>query len=502
MAQSTTYKRTLSGSVGAGIGSIFNAGGRNYYILEHKVSSKYHHAGEAQEIIVDQIEIGRDPKCQVQFDESFSTVSRRHAAIVRDGENWKLVQLSHTNQTFLNGHPVNNEWYLQNGDEIQLSVNGPKLGFIIPQGNKSKTGSIALSRRLSLFRQQALKPYKTAMAVMAAVIVLLIGGGTWLGIYLGNENKGLKESQQLTQAQLQEAQEQYQQQMEEAARQQQQLQAELSRVKKDLKNALSSLPASSTSSDESVPSVSSHTTGNTSLDACAPNVYFVHIREIQVTYNGQTKTLQNVGTGTGFLLDDGRFITARHIVEPWMYPSDEDDTNSLICNAVAYNGGKVVCYLDAYSPSGKQLHFTSTNAVINRSADKRHTMDDGTIICLPEDVALDWAYFRTSEQGGLSYNNTLSRSLPVRADLAILGYPMALGANSPTDIHPIYSQAVVAKEGLEQGIILTTNTTFEHGNSGGPVFATTNSGELLVVGIVSAGAGRSTGMIVPISSVK
>lgn len=110
MAQSTAYKRTLSGSIGAGIGSIFKAGGKNYYILEHKVSSKYHHAGETQEIIVDQIELGRDPKCQVRFDESFTTVSRRHAAIVRDGDNWKLVQLSQTNKTFLNGHPVTSEW--------------------------------------------------------------------------------------------------------------------------------------------------------------------------------------------------------------------------------------------------------------------------------------------------------------------------------------------------------------------------------------------------------
>ena len=45
----TTYKKTLSGSVGAGMGSLFNPNGRKYYILEHKVSSKYHKAGESQE---------------------------------------------------------------------------------------------------------------------------------------------------------------------------------------------------------------------------------------------------------------------------------------------------------------------------------------------------------------------------------------------------------------------------------------------------------------------
>lgn len=128
------YKNTLSGSVGAGMGSIFAPGGKKYYILEHKVSSKYHRAGECQEIIVDNITLGRDSHCQVRFDESFKTVSRRHAAIVKDGDMWKLVQISQTNSTFLNGRPIKTEWYLQNGDEIQLSVNGPKLGFIIPTG--------------------------------------------------------------------------------------------------------------------------------------------------------------------------------------------------------------------------------------------------------------------------------------------------------------------------------------------------------------------------------
>ena len=120
MAQPTnTYKRSLSASVGAGMSSIFGGSGRRYYILEHKVSTRFHKAGESQEIIVDQIEVGRDPKCQVRFDESFKTVSRRHAAIVKDGDNWKLVQLSQTNSTYLKGRKVQKEWYLQNGDEIQ-----------------------------------------------------------------------------------------------------------------------------------------------------------------------------------------------------------------------------------------------------------------------------------------------------------------------------------------------------------------------------------------------
>ena len=180
MAQATqSYRRSLSGSVGAGMKSVFGGGGRTYYMLVHKVSSKYHKAGESQPIIVDEIEIGRDPRCQVRFDDSFTTVSRRHAAIVRDGEQWKLIQLSTTNSTYLNGHHVHKEWYLQNGDEIQLSTNGPKLGFIIPEGDKGKVSSIGLTARLNLFRKQALRPYKTGLIVLASVLLLAIAGLIW-----------------------------------------------------------------------------------------------------------------------------------------------------------------------------------------------------------------------------------------------------------------------------------------------------------------------------------
>ena len=58
METQNSYKRTVAGSVGAGVGAIFNGSGRTYYILEHKTSSKYHSAGESQKIIIDQIEIG------------------------------------------------------------------------------------------------------------------------------------------------------------------------------------------------------------------------------------------------------------------------------------------------------------------------------------------------------------------------------------------------------------------------------------------------------------
>ena len=170
----TNYKRTVAGSIGAGISSVFSASGKSYYILEHKTESQFHHAGESQKIIIDQIEIGRAASCQVRFDESQDTVSRRHAAIVREGNGWKIINLSQTNATFVNGQPIQGEWNLSSGDEIRLSSRGPVMGFIVPQGSSSMVSSIGLTERMNLFRKQALRPYKTAIIVICVVFILAI----------------------------------------------------------------------------------------------------------------------------------------------------------------------------------------------------------------------------------------------------------------------------------------------------------------------------------------
>lgn len=195
-----TYQKTVKGTLGAGVNSLLGDSPK-YYILEHKVSSKYHKMGESQEIIVDYAEIGREWDCTIRFDESFNTVSRRHAAIVRKDGNWKLVQLSQTNSTFLNGHKVDDEWYLQNGDEIQLSVNGPKLGFIISETKAGKT-TMNFAHRLTLFGQQALRPYRNAVIAIGIILLLVIGGGVGYGVYVKRQADAAAETAAANQAEL------------------------------------------------------------------------------------------------------------------------------------------------------------------------------------------------------------------------------------------------------------------------------------------------------------
>lgn len=176
MKKTQAYKRTLAGSVGAGMGALMNGAGRTYYILEFKTTTEYHKAGDSEKVIVDQIELGRDTKCQIRFDDACETVSRKHAAIVREGEGWKLISLSKTNATFVNGQPINGEQILNSGDEIRLSAKGPVIGFIAPQGAKGLVKSIAMTERLKLFQKQALRPYKTGIAILSVVLVLAVAG--------------------------------------------------------------------------------------------------------------------------------------------------------------------------------------------------------------------------------------------------------------------------------------------------------------------------------------
>lgn len=499
MANATqNYKRSFSGSIGSGMKSLLGGDDRRYYVLEHKVSSQYHKAGETQRIIVDQIELGRDSVCQVRFDESFTTVSRHHAAIVKDGENWKLVQLSKTNSTYLNGRKVTKEWYLQSGDEIQLSTNGPKLGFIVPQGDKGLVRSIGLTARMNLFRQQALRPYKTAISVLACVLVLALAGGTWA---LNHEHNAFEEYKRWT-AQEQAVKDSVIANLNKTLTiNEENRKAEIAQMQKKMKEYEKRLPSTTVTG----------VVDNKAIDACLPGVYFIQTTYFDVMLPDGSSGKLTCGkdgvpgwTGTGFLLDNGKFVTARHVVEAWYFWQDGSGANEdlAMLNAVCNNGGKVVAHLLAVSSTGNRIELSSDRFKIDRSHDQFGSMNDGTKLSLAKIDDTDYAYTSVgSVSGGLSFDSAKSTSLSRGEKLTVLGFPLGLGVNA-SGVNPVYGSAIVASAGLQNGIILTTDTNYEHGNSGGPVFYTSPSGKLVVVGIVSAGAGRTIGCIVPISKIR
>lgn len=485
------YKRTLRGSVAAGVGALVNGDGRRYYILEHKDASKYHKAGESQKIIIDQIELGRDSSCQVRYDDSFPTVSRRHAAIVKDGDRWKLIQLSQTNTTFLNGQPVSTEWYLQNGDEIQLSVGGPRIGFIVPTGKQSLVSSIKITERLELFRKQALRPYKTALTVLCIVLVLLSCGGGYKLYDLHNKNLVLEEQQMAIKADNDSLRKSIEIKGSEIAQSKQQIDI-LKKQLKGLKNRVNSKPKAVVSP-----------TSDLSKD-----VFFIGLLGYSISNGSNETSVIEVGdkwgdekvefiSGTGFLLNDGTFITARHVVEPWYF---SDNTLAIKLNFYASNGYKVNGLFYAVSSDGTRFEFSTEQFMCNRSHDKIKGSDELKIRIASTDYT-DYASANLGKKGSLVYDRELSKNLKVGDKLFIWGFPLGLGSDG-LSVKASRSTAEVARDGLaDQGYILTTSTGFEHGNSGGPVFIN-RDGKDIVIGIVSAGAGRSTGFVVPICAVK
>lgn len=505
-----TYKRTISGSVGAGMKSLFATGGRRFYTLEHKVSSLYHKAGECQQIIVDQIELGRASTCQVRFDESFTTVSRRHAAIVKDGDNWKLVQLSQTNATYLNGHRVEKEWYLQNGDEIQLSTNGPKLGFIAAQGDKGLVKSIGLTARLNLFSQQALRPYKQALVAMSILFILVVGGlSSWnyiLNQDVESANKQLialiemnNGNQQMIDSLIQELNDNqrkmkgYEESMAMLAEQAKQAMKEAADARRLADSAMIAAPKSEIAD-------------GTIKEQCFPYTYAIY-REHRVTRFWGEDIENNSRlhlTGTGFLLEDGRFITARHVVDPTFF-FDDSNSASKERNLIVNNGGSCdVTYL-AISNTGDKIRFTNKQCKFDCSTDKviTETMDNGFTYILKKSTLddTDWAVIQTNKTKGLPFDNELSVNLPITTKLQILGFPHGRGGEDMRAPSPISSHAEVAREGLDvNNTIMAANNNTEPGNSGGPVFVKRNN-KYIVVGILS-GSTAEKGRVVPIKAAK
>lgn len=84
--------------------------------------------GQIQEFAEGSILVGRHPSCHVRFPADVTVLSRRHAEIVRDGNQFRLVDKS-TNGTFVNGKRIT-EAFLKSGDVLDFAEGGPKVSFL------------------------------------------------------------------------------------------------------------------------------------------------------------------------------------------------------------------------------------------------------------------------------------------------------------------------------------------------------------------------------------
>ncbi len=85
--------------------------------------------GDIREFSEDLISIGRNPGSSLRFPREMTSLSRRHAEISREGNQFKLTDYS-ANGTFVNGKRVK-ETLLREGDVLEFSEGGPKVSFLI-----------------------------------------------------------------------------------------------------------------------------------------------------------------------------------------------------------------------------------------------------------------------------------------------------------------------------------------------------------------------------------
>ncbi|MDR2497403.1 MAG: FHA domain-containing protein [Tannerellaceae bacterium] len=543
--QTEAYRRSFGDSVGAGIGALTGSGKR-YYILEYRTSSKYHQAGESQKIILNQVELGRDLQCQIRFDDSFSTVSRRHAAIVRDGDRWRLIHLSKVNQTFVNGQEVKDQWYLENGDEIQLSSNGPRLGFILPQGDRSMIKNINFTERFSLFRQQVMRPYQRMMWLFFVALVLIIGGLVGWNYY---SDKQSRERILALSTQLDESNKAQQSTIEELIQDNARLSGKIdesaatqtvsSRTTQDrlvqLQNEVSATNAAmqrgaERSKDEIEKAIAANearqrlidslrnenlklrekpaidVTGPagtepprpTSYSAYYPYIYYIQLEKVEyIDQAGNARyyehTQKTSWAGTGFLLSDGRFVTSRKVIERWYYRFGDKEIDNwlLTLHRLVEDKLSVRAHFSARSANGGSLTFTNEQFIIDRTDDKYDSKQK--LYLAPASTYKDLAYTNISLGGGLNANAAQARSLNAGVELTVLGFPGAVGVNYAAG--PTLGMATASNNGLDRGLISVTSSSSLLRGAGAPVFLPNRSGELEVVGVLSA----LPGIIVPLS---
>jgi pSer/pThr/pTyr-binding forkhead associated (FHA) protein len=90
--------------------------------------------GKEQEFSEPSILIGRHPSCHFRFPAELAHISRKHAEIIREGNQFKLIDYS-TNGTFVNGKKVK-EVYLKDGDVLMFAEGGPQVSFLTQMKEK------------------------------------------------------------------------------------------------------------------------------------------------------------------------------------------------------------------------------------------------------------------------------------------------------------------------------------------------------------------------------
>lgn len=498
------------------------------YTLYFIDPTKTKRAGEHTTIVNPYIELGRASNNVVQYGEEFPTVSRKHTSVSFENGQVIVVSLG-KNPTYVNGQEVQGKRILNNGDEIQLSSNGPRIRF---NSTPTNTSNMKFTQRMGLMAEQALKPYKQLVAALFILLLAVIGTGLWYGIKTNKElttvSQDLVETRQkadklnsdlnANKARLQEMEVKGETQSAEYKRLQgytYKLKQDLDQTKMELSDITmpppsdeggkglvhggNSLKEPTVSSFNDLPSIDVFFTGATMVEIAFPGQSLKQIKASD--YNQDF-----LYTGTAFLTKNHELISARHVFQPYRF-SQSGDIYQIIALYEAM-GATITVYFKALRKDGNlAFDFTDKNINYDDSGDITVTLLDKDGKTYPYKKAIpgssDWAYITLNNlTGEIEYNRELSKSLRMGETLHAIGYSYGkMLQPQEGDLIPLYSKATVAQNGLVNHIITVSNRGFGSGHSGGPVFKWVN-GKFVVVGIVSAGVGAEIGIIVPVANLR
>ena len=508
---------------------VFGGDVPNYTILFIDPTSK-HAAGSHQMFVVPNITFGRSPRCHVSYGDNYKSVSREHASLTVQGSQFYLNHNPNaTNPTLVNGQAIGAGHILNNGDEVQFSANGPKIRF---NTSTTKTSTIGLTSRLGSAVGQALKPYKTAVAVLGIFLFgsLAFGGYTFLKTQdleetteaqskeIDNQTKVINNQNDVI-AELSEDNKKARDRVNNLNKKQKDIIAKNQELEELVNNpptyVYTKPPASiDASNGAAVGSSSSGATTSSTVSGSSSDgtinfstlptddVYFLIATRLEVAFEGQLyPILPEEGqvalwSGTGFLTNEGKLITARHVLQPWRYFKDDMEENISILES---KGARITIIFYAISKTGDSFSFNSNKAEFDDSQDvlfagsQKRAMESSS----------DWAYINfQNRKGSTVIDRKASESLSMGEKIYPLGYSYSLNLQPTSgELKPLLSESLVAQDGLTNRVINTSMRGFGPGNSGGPVFKKVN-GKFVVVGIVAAGLGSEIGIIVPVSNLQ
>lgn len=505
-------KPSFSRSIGQSLSAAFGKRDSYYFEIEFLSDTASHSIGEKKQILVDYVEIGRSSNCAVKFkgEGIEAKVSGKHASITRNGGEWTLEHLSKTNSTIINGsgrviRPEDGfkKYVLQDGDTVQLAKGGPVVRFVVPRENsmqslRKKTHSSTFVRNII---SQALAPQRTKIRWLSSILGLVVVGFIAFSIF----SIDTMSDQSKTIAALR-------QQLDDIGP----IPDSVFVVHRDtvIVNSTRTVVRESPSSDRADRTMLTLAQSQ----GIKTDVYKLFFDSVVFTGPEMHINIPVGGTGSGFLLSDGRFVTARHCVELWIYTpqmiiGNDESRVPLIYYASMYDFCHFKSYFRAISSSGHVFHFSSDQFECNRSEDVKvllrddsgtpRVTEDGTPLFYyspsNSNHGLDWAYSMNTQgkRGTIDADLELSGSLQTGRRLLVMGYPLGYSGDSNEPISN--DQPYILDPPYSHGCFVYSSGS-DHGNSGGPIFAN-KDGKLVAVGLVSQG-GSSHNLAVPMKNLR